>query len=97
MQNDFDRSSLRFAETRKFTPDQQALEDLVDDSLSQATAAREAVSSAVIEAVQSATSYEDLQERLAATVADRVPAADFEEVLARVLTAAHMWGRAQKR
>ena len=97
LQNDFDRSNLRFAETRKFTPDQQALEDLVDDSLSKAAEAREAVSAAIIEAVQSATSYEDLQERLAATVADRVPAADFEEILARVLTAAHMWGRAQKR
>jgi phage gp29-like protein len=86
-----------FAEgARKFTPDQQALEDMIDAAMPQASEARNAMTNAVLEAVQSATGYEDLQDRLAAALADRMPAADFEEMMARVMTAAHMWGRAQK-
>lgn len=86
----------QYAESRRFTPDQQALEDMIDEAMPMAAAARDAATRAVLDAVQSASDYDDLQDRLAAALADQMPAADFEDLMARVMTAAHMWGRSQK-
>jgi phage gp29-like protein len=89
--------ALEYAEDRKFTPGQQAIEEMIDSALPMAARHRDVVTSSIMEAVQASTSWDDLQERLTAVLADQMPAEDFEALLSQVMTTAHMWGRSEIR
>ncbi len=84
-----------FAESRPagFTPDQQAVEDLVDEVLPAAAAARDRVTADILAACEQAESVEDLQILLAEMIGDRASDEQIAELMTRAMTAANLWGR----
>lgn len=75
------------------TPDQRAIEDLVAEVLPRAADGVQAVSAAIAAAIGKAESWEELHILLAEALADRASGAEMEELLARAMLAAEMWGR----
>ena len=76
---------------KKFTQDQQMLEDVVDELAGNLGKSREAVQELILKTVDQAVDYEDLQGRLLSLVEERSP--EFETILERAMFAADLWGR----
>jgi phage gp29-like protein len=75
-----------------YTPEQEALEDLVAQALGENDAAMRAIVAPVVEIVRAAGSFEELQAKVAEAFAD-MDALDLEDLVARTVFAAEMWGR----
>ncbi len=86
--------SPEFAEDGGFTPDQQAIEDLVADVLTQGVKGSREMVQKIMAVVEQADSFEALQEGLALAF-PAMAGADFENVLSQALLAADLWGRFQ--
>jgi len=90
------KENKEFAEKSKnktFTPDQQALEDLIDDVLKEAGPHSDKIANAVKDAIDKAESYEDLHILLAEAMGDTDASKKLDELLSTAMMAADMWGR----
>lgn len=76
----------------EFTEEQQALEALADKSVKEAVSALAANEEKILEAVQGASSYEEAMDKLLALY-PALEVGQLEDVLARTLLAADMFGR----
>ncbi|EKD36935.1 MAG: protein of unknown function DUF935 [uncultured bacterium] len=76
----------------EFTEEQQALEALADKSIKEAVSALAGNEEKILAAVQGAASYEEAMDKLLALYPD-LEVAGLEDVLARTLLAADMFGR----
>jgi len=83
-----------FAEGKGFTPDQQAIEDLVAATLPQGVKGSQAMTDKIMGVVEAADSFEALQEGLALAFPE-MASADFENVLTQACLATDLWGRFQ--
>lgn len=86
-----------FAEAGRFTPDQQAIERLVESVLPGAAGARDRITADILAAVEQAESWEDMQILLAEMLADEAAGTDLAEQLTQAMTAANLWGRYAER
>lgn len=84
--------SANFARDDEFTEEQQALEALADKSIKEAVSALADGEEKILEAVQGAASYEEAMDKLLVLYPD-LAVAGLEDVLARTLLAADMFGR----
>lgn len=84
----------QFSEKKTFdlTPDQQALEKMIAGVLKSAPDAVRDLSKPLMEAIEKATSYEEIQENLAATFSEMDPL-QFEDLVGRAILAAELFGR----
>ena len=83
----------KFSEMDRFTPDQQAVEDLIADVMPAAEKARDAITGDILSACEQAESFEELEALLSAMLKDNVAAKDLETLLARAMAAGNLWGR----
>lgn len=82
-----------FAEAARFTADQQAIEDLIDDVLPGAGTRRDRMTADVLAAGEQAESFAELEALLAETLTDRKATAGLETDIAEAMLAANLWGR----
>ena len=78
----------------KFTPDQQALEDLADQSIAGAVAGIEGFQEGLVGCVADAADFDDLIRRLQEAF-PKASAGEFEELHSQAMVAAQMFGRHQ--
>lgn len=79
-------------ETTTFDPNQQAVDELADRTLTQGLPAIRTAIDPLLEIIQSANSLEDLKERLIAAYSG-LDATEFETILARAIFMADLYGR----
>ncbi len=84
---------LKHTATGKFTPEQQAIEDLIDGELPRAAGDRDQITADVVAAAEQAESYEEMQALLAEMLRSRTEGGPLAEKIAEALLAANMWGR----
>jgi phage gp29-like protein len=77
----------------RFTPDQQAIEELIDEIMPAAAVARDRITADILAAVEQAESWEDMQILLAEMLGDQASDEQLAEILTRAITGANMWGR----
>jgi phage gp29-like protein len=77
-----------------FTPEQQSLEGLAEESIAEGVETLAANEEAILSAVTGSTSYEEAMERLL-TLFPQLATAALEDILARTLLAADLFGRMQ--
>lgn len=91
--DEFSGRPAAFARDDDFTKEQQALEALADKSIGEAVSALADNEAKILAAVQGANSYEEAMDKLLALYPD-LDVRQLDDVLARTLLAADMFGRA---
>lgn len=86
------RMFTEFSREKDNNAAQQALDKMVEGVLKSAPEAIKGLSAPIIQAIEGASSYEEIQTRLAATFSEMAPE-QLEDLVARSMFAAEMWGR----
>ena len=76
-----------------FSPDQQAIENLIDDVMPAAVKERNRITADILAAVEQSTSYEELQVLLAEMLKSRKIPGKLTDKLSESMLAANLWGR----
>jgi len=79
---------------QRFTPAQQAIEDMIDEAVGKSRGAFDGMSEDIVKLAKSCSSYDELQQRILAAY-PHMDISKYEEVLQQSLFAAEMWGRYQ--
>ena len=87
-------AQTEFAAPGKFTPEQQALEDLADDSIKGSSGSIGKFQEGLLDCVEKATDFDDLMQRLEKAFPE-ASVGEFEDILGQAMTAADMFGRYQ--
>lgn len=82
-----------FAESGRFTPGQQAVEDLIDSVLPDAGEKRDRITADIMAAAEQAGSFSEMQALLAEMLGDPKTTAPLSKSLAETMMAANLWGR----